>query len=100
EGHPLAAHDLLALEPEGALVDDLVHHAVDDGGVVGVPEGEERLGHGVDAELLLQLACRTRVEGLAGREHAADPDGPAPPADVLRRRPEMHEEGPAATEDD
>src|SRR5207253_10810983 len=72
----LAAHDLLELETERAVVHRPVRHPVHDGMRVLVAEREERLDLDRDAELLARLAPRPVVERLARGEHAADGDVP------------------------
>src|SRR5205823_8717939 len=99
-GEELAAHDLLGLEAEGAVVAHAVDHAVHDDALVRVAEREERLRLEVDAELLACLAPRPLVERLARREPAAHGDVPVTRDHVLVGGAQVDEELAPAVEDE
>src|SRR5262245_40019357 len=98
QGDELAAHDLLRLEPEGAVVDRPVRHPVHDDPGVRVLDGEEGLDLERDAQLLARLAPRAVVERLAGGEDPADRHVPVPREHVLPGGPEVDEELSAPVE--
>src|SRR5262249_21977203 len=96
--YELAAHDLLRLEPEGAVVDRPVRHPVHDDPGVRVLDGEEGLDLQRDAQLLAGLAPRAVVERLAGGEDPADRHVPVRREHVLPGGPEADEERSALVE--